>query len=424
MRELGTAVQTEPEPDRMHVAVAAAEPQPSVDSPDRRLRRAAAALQKHPRVGDAVFAAAVFALSVGQHARHGGNAAGYLLSAGLTLPLVWLRRAPTVVFAVIAAVALAQWFADVQLVGDVALFLALYVVASTQPRQVSLRAVAVMAVGVALFSLRLAPSGDGVVPSMIFLSGLSLAPYFIGTTVQNRRAYLASLVDRAEQLERERERELQLAATSERTRLAREMHDIVAHSLTVIVGLADGAALANAHKPQEATEAMDLVAHTGRQALQEMRRLLGVLRDGSDRTTDWAPPPGLSRLEELVNEMRAAGLPASLTTRGRPRALSPTADGALYRVVQESLTNALKHGHAIRKVTVEISWQDDELTLRISDDGRPHPPSADHHTGHGLIGLRERIAIFGGLVSAGPTSTGWRVLASVPLAAVLAAPAK
>lgn len=383
---------------------------------------------RHPRLIDWALAAGVLALSVaplighGAGERHDPLAAGAAFSVGLALPLAWRRRNPNLVFAIIAAVALLQWFAGLRLLGDVALLVALYAVTSTQQRRQSILAAGAVLIGVALASAKFAPAGDRVLPSLVFLSGLALAAFFIGTTVQNRRNYLASLVDRAERLERERDQQQQIAATAERTRIAREMHDIVAHSLTVIIALADGAALANPLNPAEATDAMHQVGKTGRQALVEMRQLLGVLREQSASAAEWTPQPGIAHLDDLVTEVRAAGLPATVTVTGRPKELSTIADTALYRVVQEGLTNALKHARGVRKVQVIVAWGDTDLTIDVIDDGAPsetghgETPST---IGHGLLGMRERMAIFGGDVTAGRTPTGWRVRTRLPLEAVL-----
>jgi signal transduction histidine kinase len=336
----------------------------------------------------------------------------WLIDAALVLPLIWRRRRPVAVFGVLAAVALVQWAVGLRLSADVALLVALYTVATTQSRRIAVAAVAVLEVGVALAAIRFAPTGDAV-GSLVFLSGLVVAAFFIGTTVQTRRAYLGALVDRAARAERERDQQARLAATAERTRLARELHDIVAHSLTVVVTLAEAASASATTDPPAAQQAMGQVATTGRAALSEMRRLLGVLRTDTDEA-GLAPAPGLDGLDGLVAGARAAGLPVRLTVGGRPRWLSAAMDTTAYRIVQESLTNVLKHASAPSAVEVLVRWEEERLVLQVSDDGRS--PVTAGEPGHGLVGMRERLAIFGGELSAGPSvSGGWRVRAVLPL---------
>jgi signal transduction histidine kinase len=339
----------------------------------------------------------------------------WVFDLALVLPLVWRRRAPVPVFVVLAAVALTQWGFGLRLGADIALLVALYTVATTQPRRTAVAAVAVLEVGVALAAFRFAPTGDAV-GSLVFLSGLVAAAYFVGTSVRNRRAYLGALVDRAARAERERDQQARLAATAERTRLARELHDIVAHSLTVVVTLAEAATAAAEIDPPAARSAMGQVATTGRTALGEMRRLLDVLRtESGDDVGGLAPAPGLDGLDGLVAGARGAGLPVRLTVAGRSRLLSAGQDATAHRIVQESLTNVLKHAVEPSAVEVLVRWEDGGLVLQVSDDGRS--AAASGQPGHGLTGMRERVALFGGELSAGPTATGgWRVRARLPLA--------
>jgi signal transduction histidine kinase len=272
--------------------------------------------------------------------------------------------------------------------------------------------------GVVLVAVRFLPAGD-VWGSLIFLSGLVAAAFFTGTSVQNRRAYLAALVERTDWLERERDAEARLAAVAERARIARELHDTVAHSLTVVVTLAEAASATAASDAAAAQEAMGQVAATGRDALAEMRRLLGVLRAdetgaGPDGAAARTPAPGLDRIDDLVANARAAGLPVRLTVSGRPRRLPSTLDVTAYRTVQESLTNALRHAHEPTKVQVGLRWSADELTIEVTDDGRP-PERRAPAGGHGLTGMRERLAVFGGTLSTGPGANGgWHVRAVLP----------
>jgi signal transduction histidine kinase len=236
-------------------------------------------------------------------------------------------------------------------------------------------------------------------------------------TVSTRRAYLAELEERARRLERDRDQQAQLAAATERARIARELHDIVAHNLAVMIALADGAAFTATVAPDRAADAMLQVSGTGRQALVEMRRLLGLLRDGqpAQAPSELVPQPSLDEIDELVDQVRAAGVRITLTRQGTAGAWGPGAGLAVYRIVQEALTNTLKHAGPAR-AEVEVCYGPDALELRVVDDGggAPLPPAAG--SGHGLVGMRERMALFGGELDAGRgPDGGFRVVARFPL---------
>jgi signal transduction histidine kinase len=380
-----------------------------------RWRRAAA---RHPRLADGAVALAVQLIGLPMTIHADPRPWVWIFDAALIVPLVWRRRAPMVVFGVLAGVALVQWSVGVRVGADAALLVSLYTVAAYRPRRWAFVAAAVVEVGVVLAAFRFSPA-RGLVASLVFLTGLAAAAFFIGTTVQNRRAYLGALVDRAVFLERERDQQARLAATAERARIARELHDIVAHSLTVVVTMAEAATAASESDPPAARAAMNQVAATGRGALGEMRRLLGVLRTDETDTAegalaDRAPVPGLDRLDELVASARAAGLPVRLTVTGHPRPLPTTLDVTAYRVVQESLTNALRHAADPTRVHAVFRWTEEALLIEVTDDGRPTEPGPGSD-GHGLAGMRERLALFGGTVSTGPRpSGGWAVRAVLP----------
>jgi signal transduction histidine kinase len=203
------------------------------------------------------------------------------------------------------------------------------------------------------------------------------------------------------------------AATDDRRRIARELHDLVAHSISVMVVQAGGARRILDRDPGRALEAATRIERTGREALGEMRHLLGVLND-SDHPAVLAPQPTLAEIGELVGRARAAGLPTVLELRGTRRPLPAGLDLAAYRIVQEALTNALKHaGHA--PTTVTVDWSERALAVEVRDRGRAAPPAAD--AGHGLVGMRERVRLYGGELEAGPAEGGgWRVRAELPLA--------
>jgi signal transduction histidine kinase len=337
----------------------------------------------------------------------------WLLDQALVLPLVLRRRHPSGVFAFMCAVAFLQWVLNVPLAAAFALPLALFTIAAQQSRTRALVAAAVLEVGVVLASVRFAPARDGLIGSLVLLSGLVLAGLFGGIALSTHRAYLESMVDRTRRLELERDQQAQIAATAERTRIAREMHDIVAHNISVIIALADGAALSNDQGTSQSTEAMCKVSETGRQALAEMRRLLGVLRDDATHT-DLAPQPGIARLDDLVDAVRATGLPVNMVVSGTRRPMPASAEATVYRIVQEGLTNTMKHAADPSQVMLNLDWATDVLRIEITDDGRGG--IGQPLDGHGLTGMAERTAMFGGSVSAGPVpGGGWRVSARLPV---------
>lgn len=267
------------------------------------------------------------------------------------------------------------------------------------------------------------PLETAAVPSGILVLSFSVVAVLIGSNVGNRRRYLDALIDRARQLARERDQQAEIAAAAERSRIAREMHDIVSHSLTVMITLADGSARLvdsaargetaapradGAPAPLErAADTMRLVAETGRGALADMRRLLGVLRDG-DGSAAREPQPGVAELGDLVETFRAAGLPVRITVSGTP----PDDVGqqlTVYRVVQEGLTNALRYASTATAVRVVIVFQPGSVIITVDDDAALHPDAAQG-SGRGLLGLRERVGLYGGTMEAGPRpGGGWRV---------------
>jgi signal transduction histidine kinase len=260
----------------------------------------------------------------------------------------------------------------------------------------------------------LAASTDGGLRGFIGLSALSVAAGVLGTSVRQRRALLASLEDRAARLELERDQQGLLAAAAERARIAREMHDIVAHNLTVMIALADGAVFAAARAPEKATTAMETVSETGRQALGEMRRLLGVLRE-DDGGSELVPQPGVPQIDQLVEQVRAAGLPVTLEVAGDGRTLPPGAQLTVFRLVQEALTNCLKHAGASAVAGVKLRYAADAVDVEVTDNGASRPRTAAPG-GRGLDGMRERAAVYAGTVEAGPRlGGGWRVHARLRL---------
>jgi len=261
------------------------------------------------------------------------------------------------------------------------------------------------------------PEGDP--GDLFFVVPLAGFAWLVGFAFHERTRRTTELEERAERLERERETEARAAVAEERARIAREMHDVVAHSLSVMVVQAEAAEAMIDTDPQRARRPLSAVQQTGRSALGELRRMLGVLREMAEEGPALAPQPGLAGLDALVEQVREAGLPVTLRVEGEPRPLPPGIDLSAYRIVQEGLTNALKHAGPARAEVV-LSYGDDELALRVSDDGRGHDPDTDG-AGHGLVGMRERVALYGGTLDAGPAPGGGYALAARLPLEVLAA---
>ena len=262
--------------------------------------------------------------------------------------------------------------------------------------------------------------GDESAGDSPFTSGLSFAvvlliAVLVGINIGNRRRYVVALVDRAAQLARERDQQAQLAAAAERARIAREMHDIVSHGLTVMVTLADGSAALAAAQPERASDAMRKVAETGRQALVDMRRMLGLLDDGTPgpAVADLAPQPGVAEIGALVDGFRDAGLAIRLSTRGNPPS-DPAEQLTVYRLVQESLTNVLRHSASATIVTVDVAYSTEGVVVEVGNDGLHAAPPSAGSGGHGIVGMRERVALYGGTVESGPRpGGGWSVVATL-----------
>jgi signal transduction histidine kinase len=233
----------------------------------------------------------------------------------------------------------------------------------------------------------------------------------LGVSIRQRRALLASLQERAARLEFERDQEGRLGAAAERARIAREMHDIVSHNLTVMIGLADGATYALQSSPEAAGSAMQRVSATGRQALGEMRRLLGVLRDDAS-AEPFEPQPGLDRLDDLLARVEAAGVPVSIEIEGDPHELSSGLQLAVFRVAQEALTNTLKH--ATRPTTARLALRIGAGRVQLTVTNTGSDTAGPGSGGRGLRGMRERAAAYGGTLEAGPLAEGgWRVCLSL-----------
>ncbi|MFB6680199.1 sensor histidine kinase [Streptomyces sp. NPDC056390] len=350
----------------------------------------------------------------------------FAFTAALVIPLWWRRRAPAAAFFAIAAVSMAQWSLGLWLPTGIGALVALYSLA----RQGSLRAlgwaVALAATNVMLAVFVLTPV-DHPLLGVFFLLGTVTAATASGLTLRIRQMYLDALEDRARRLEIEHEQRVRLTAADERSRVAREMHDIVGHNLSVMVSVADGAATLATNRGEQTAEALRILGDTGRQAMSELRRVLGVLRENQDDERMLSPQPGTQDLEPLLARVRAAGLAVTYRTVGDLDSLAGGVQLTVYRIVQESLTNALKHARAGAAAEVTVTRDAGQIRVRVADTGVPTealPGSSsgpqDDDSGHGLVGIRQRAAMYGGTVVIGPRDDrpGWLVdvLLDVPSA--------
>jgi signal transduction histidine kinase len=382
-------------------------------------------LSRHPRLVDGMLALLLAFLGAGTFVRNGRPLVSTVpYSLAMIIAVVFRRRNPVIAFVVAVVAGAGQVLVATGPTGtDMAIPVLLYTLAAYRPRRVSLIGLAVCLAG-AIAGVFAWAAGQNLVHkvfiAVVIFCGTALVAWILGDSMGYRRAYYASLEDRAARLERERDAQAQIATAAERARIARELHDVIAHHVSVMVVQADGASYALRSDPERVRRALEAISATGRQALTEMRRLLGLLRSG-DARTGLAPQPGLSELSQLVDQARAAGMSVTLTLEGAPRPLPEGAELAAYRVVQESLTNTRKHAGLAAAAAVTLRFTDDGLVVQVTDDGRG-PPAADG-IGHGLAGMRERVEMYGGNVEAGSLPQGgYRVIARIPAAPVLARP--
>ncbi|MGY1495218.1 sensor histidine kinase [Streptomyces sp. QTS52] len=367
----------------------------------------------------------------GEASSHGQPPTGVLclFAAALIVPLWWRRRAPAVAFFVIMLVSIVQWSMGVWQQAGVSALVTLYTLAVCGSLRVLGWAVAVTFVGLTsavCFLTRV----ERPLLGLFFVLGTATAAVAVGLTLRIRRMYLAALEDRAARLEIERDQRVQLTAAAERARVAREMHDIVGHNLSVMVSVADGAAVLAANRDERSAEALRILGDTGRQAMGELRRVLGVLRQEQEHERLLGPQPGIRDLDPLLARVRAAGLRVIYRTEGTLDSLGGGVQLTVYRIVQEALTNTLKHAGPGATAEVTVAAAAGRLRIRITDTGTPpgspvraEPgPQAGVDPGHGLVGIRQRAAMYGGDVTAGPRDAGPGWIVDVVLA-VPSAPA-
>ncbi len=383
----------------------------------------------------------------------------WLLQAGMVLTLPWRRRYPFAMFCGVAALTFVHDAYHLALASVMAVGVALYNVALRLPLSRLLWVAAIIAAEIGAEVLRDPPENvaRAYVPVVAIVATIVMG----GITTRTRREYVASLLDRAERLEVERDQRARLAAAAERARIAREMHDIVAHNLSVIVGLADGGAYAarggrTARSAERPAQALEAISATGREALGELRRLLDVLHEQGPGPgpAHLAPQPGLAELEPLLQRVREAGLPVRCTVRGDSGTLSEGRQLTVYRIVQEALTNTLKHAGGGATAAVRLDCAAGGAEIEVTDTGAPSgrgrtrtagsaprapaavtdgggsageetSPYGEESTddparrgvagGRGVAGMRERATVYDGTLSAGPApGGGWRVHATLP----------
>jgi signal transduction histidine kinase len=332
-----------------------------------------------------------------------------IIGVALCAPLLQRRRHPELAFCAVAVVAFIQWLSSTPQLGDITVLITLYCVAARAKSLHVAAAFLVVEAGAILATLRWIV----VNPLEIWVgfTSLAVAAAGLGIAVRQRRQLIATLRERAARVERERDQQVQLAAVGERARIAREMHDIVSHNLTVMIALADGASFAMDSSPDQARPALEQVASTGRAALGEMRRLLGVLAD-EPQPGPLEPQPSLARLYELVGRVEAAGIPVQVEVEGDPRGVSEGVQLAVFRTAQEALTNTLKHAVEPTCAHLLLRCGATGIELEVTDDGRGLVPVGAPlpGAGRGLPGLRERAAAYHGRLEAGPRPEGgWRV---------------
>ncbi|KOT41930.1 histidine kinase [Streptomyces caelestis] len=389
-------------------------------------------LRRHPTWVDGFWAVVLFGISVFSGAAveepQGTDRTALIVPVALLLSLVVAlrRRMPERMLLLALAVGLGQLITDVAtLPADFALLVIVYTVAAVGARWASRLALTAGLCAAPLAQLRW-PNEDVGVATNLAVMVLQTVPFalawVLGDSIRTRRAYFAQLEERAARLEKEREAQAKVAVAAERARIARELHDVVAHNVSVMVVQADGAAYVLDAAPDQAKKALETISSTGRQALAEMRRLLGVLRTGEHQEAgEYVPQPDVRQIEDLVEQCRGSGLPVDFKVEGTARPLPSGVELTAYRIVQEALTNTRKHGGPHVGASVRLVYFDDGLGLLVEDDGKGAPHELYEEggfdgQGHGLIGMRERVGMVGGTLDAGPRpGGGFRISVLLPL---------
>ncbi|MER0426295.1 sensor histidine kinase [Streptomyces microflavus] len=389
-------------------------------------------LRRHPTGVDVFWAVVLLGLS-GMSMVSGMYDAGreeilaIPVALGLSTVVALRRRLPEKMLLLAIAVGVLQLVGDVRpSIGNFAMLVITFTVATIGERWASRLALICSLTAAGLSQLRWEAEPGGSWPQQIFVTVIMTVPFVLawvmGDSLRTRRAYFNQLEERAARLEREREAQSKVAVAAERARIARELHDVVAHNVSVMVVQADGAAYVMDAAPDQARQALETISSTGRQALAEMRRLLGVLRTGDTRESgEYVPQPDVEQIEDLVDQVRRTGLAVDFKVEGTARPLPSGVELTAYRIVQEALTNTRKHGGPDAGASVRLVYFDDGLGLLVEDDGRGaahelYEDGGADGAGHGMIGMRERVGMVGGTLDAGPRpGGGFRISALLPL---------
>ncbi|MEU5427558.1 sensor histidine kinase [Streptomyces olivoreticuli] len=389
-------------------------------------------LRRHPTGVDSFWAVLLLGLSaitIAEQSTGSGHASGLVrgvVDLALCTVIALRRRWPEKMLLLATAVGVAQLVFDTgQSIADFAMLVIIYTVASGNTRWASRYALIGGLIAPTLAQLRWADPDQSMTTSVIgtvFTTVPFVLAWVLGDSMRTRRAYWAQLEERATRLEKEREQQSRMAVVAERARIARELHDVVAHNVSVMVVQADGAAYVLDASPEQAKQALETISGTGRQALAEMRRLLGVLRtEEGGGGGEYVPQPDVEQIGDLVEQVRGAGLPVEFQVEGAPRPLPSGVELTAYRIVQEALTNTRKHGGPGAGASVRLTFFDDGLGLLVEDDGRGaqqelYEAGGADGMGHGLIGMRERVGMVGGTLDAGPRpGGGFRISVLLPI---------
>ncbi|RJQ83425.1 sensor histidine kinase [Pseudonocardiaceae bacterium YIM PH 21723] len=379
-------------------------------------------LRRHPMIGDSMVAAflgfidGLFFLA-GQVRGQAALLTWPIVWFLMIIPLIFRRKRPLLTSYLIMAggiIQLATWHNGELSVrpSDFALGVALYTLTVYESRRTVAIYSGLLALGTVLWAISIKSGVQAVLPALVLLSC-----WLLGEFIGARKAYLLETEQRVNLLEREEHHQAQIAVTDERTRIARELHDVVAHAVSVMVVQADGAGMTIGTKPELAKQALENVSNTGRAALAELRQLLDVLRTAEDEQTAMTPQPQVGDLHELINGMRMVGLDVQLDSVGKLDDLPAGLGLSVYRVVQEALTNTLKHAGSRTVAEVRIKRDDKQVEVLVRDQGAGSSITGlSGDSGNGLIGMRERALVFGGSMHAGPrASGGWEVRVTFPI---------
>ncbi len=336
----------------------------------------------------------------------------------MTLPLAIRRLYPVTVFVVVLlAWAVDRAFDYPGTLAALGIVLAFYTVGAELSQKRSWRIGGVAAILIVAFTVVGAITLDSVDNAAVFSTIIStVTPLLVGREMHERRQRFEELRERAERAEQEREEEARRAVADERVRIARELHDVVAHQMSVMTLQADGARRVADGSDPRVIAALETIREAGHRGLEEMRRMVGLLRTQTESEPPTEPLPGLGDLETLIAQVRGAGVPVDLMIEGRVRPLPESTELSVYRIIQESLTNAAQHGGPNVATVVRVEYGERHLDLTVEDDGRGAAARTGSQPGHGLLGMRERVAVLGGEFSADPKpGGGYRVRARIPV---------